>query len=241
MGPFQVLGILRGYGVAYYGKDLNYQTWMNAMTVTNLKLITLLPYEYITFRYSVNDSVAQEGSSPSSGKCGDGVCAMEEGSESCATDCANKELATTFDFSLGSSGSMFSIKALRDLSVSSIVVNAMSRGEGRVKVYTRPGSYSGHELNSDGWELIYNNPTLEHNRRGKQTELGNFDNAVVISSGSTQSFFITSTKGLVYQAGTTEGAEYANDESMVVYEGVGTTDEFAGAIYGPRVFGGIVR
>jgi len=166
---------------------------------------------------------------------------MEESSQSCPADCASKELQTTFDFSLGSSGNMFTVEALRDISVSSLVVNAMSRGQGAVKVYTRNGSYSGHEQSSDGWELIYNNPATTHNRRGESTELGDFDDAVFISSGATQSFFVTSSKGLVYEAGTEEGALFENDESMVIYEGVGTTDEFSGAIHSPRVFGGILR
>ena len=136
---------------------------------------------------------------------------------------------------------MFSVKALRDISVTSFVLNSMSRGEGRVKVYTRKGSYISHERNNEGWDLIYDNHSVIHNRRGKQTELGNFDNAVYIAEGDTQSFFVSSSKSLVYKAGTAQGAEYVSDESLVIYEGIGTTDEFSGEIYSPRVFGGIIR
>ena len=166
---------------------------------------------------------------------------MNEDAESCPLDCAGKELETTFEFSLGSSGNIFTVKALRDISVTSFVINAMSRGQGAVQVYTRNGSYSGHEQNSAGWELVYDNPTVAHNRRGQPTELGDFDNVVSIASGVTQSFFVTSTKSLVYQKGTEEGAPFVSDESMVIYEGVGTTDEFAGVAHSPRVFGGIIR
>ena len=173
--------------------------------------------------------------------CGDSVCAIGEDSSSCPDDCAGKELETTFDFSLGSNGNMFSIKALRDISLSSFAVNAMSRGEGRVKVYTRAGSYVGHEQNSEGWELIYDDPAVVHDRRGRQTELGDFDSAIGIASGAIQSFLVTSTKGFVYQAGIEEGAEYVRDDWLVIYEGIGTTDEFSGETFSPRVFGGIIR
>ena len=174
--------------------------------------------------------------------CGDGICdVINEGSDSCPVDCADKELETTFDFSLGSSGSMFSVEALRDVSILSLVVNAMARGVGQVTVYTRSGNYNGHELSSEGWDLVYSNSEVVHNKRGVPTELGDFQNAVSIKSGAIQSFYVTSTLGLVYEAGTEEGIPYTSDESLVIYEGVGTTDEFSGTIHRPRVFGGVVR
>lgn len=173
--------------------------------------------------------------------CGDSICGKSEDLKSCPIDCAGRELQTTFEFSLGSSGNMFTVEALRDITVSSFVVNAMSRGEGAVKVYTRNGSYSGHEQSSEGWELIYYNRTVLHNRRGRRTELGDFDNAVFIKSGATQAFFVTSSNGLVYKEGTEESAEFVSDESIVIHEGLGTTGEFSGDPFSPRVFGGIIR
>ncbi|KAL7543067.1 hypothetical protein ACHAXR_012379, partial [Thalassiosira sp. AJA248-18] len=198
-------------------------------------------------RYNVIDTTLVPTMSPipslgtHTEKCGDAVCAMNEDSESCPADCAGRGLETTFDFSLGSSGNMFSLKAMRDISISTFTVNAMRKGQGAVKVYTRNGSYIGHEQNSAGWELIYDNSEVDHGRRGQPTELGDFDNAVFIASGATQSFLVTSSKGLVYEAGAGEGDLFASDESLVIYEGIGTTGEFAGNTYSPRVFGGIIR
>jgi len=174
-------------------------------------------------------------------ECGDSICEMTEGSESCPADCSRKELVTTFDFNLGSSGNMFSVEALRDLAISSLVINAMSKGQGEVKVYSRNGSYTSHELNSQGWELIYSNPTVVHKKRGQPTELGDFSKPVMIKSGSIQSFFVHSSKSLVYTAGTQEGVPFASDDSIVIFEGIGTTDKFDGRTYSPRVWGGIVR
>lgn len=176
------------------------------------------------------------------GKCGNSVCDNDEGSSSCPADCAGKQLETTFAFTLGSKGNMFQVEALRrDISISSIIINSMSRGVGAVKVYTRSGSYGGHEQNSDGWTLIYDNPSLTHNRRGQPTELGDFNSAVNVNSGTVQSFLVTSSKGVVYKAGTEEGAPFVSDDSMVIYEGIGTTDVFSGVTYSPRVFGGRLK
>ena len=174
-------------------------------------------------------------------ECGDGICEMMEDSESCPDDCSGKELVTTFDFNLGSSGNMFSVEALRDVSISSLVINAMSKGKGEVKVYTRKGSYTGHELNSQGWELIYSNNAVVHKKGGQPTELGDFSIPVTMKSGSIKSFFVHSSKSLVYTAGTREGDPYVSDDSIVIFEGIGTTDEFDGNTYLPRVWSGIVR
>ena len=174
-------------------------------------------------------------------KCGNGICEMTEGSEVCPADCAGKELVTTFDFNLGSSGNMFSIEALRDVSITSLVINAMSKGQGEVKVYTRKGSYTGYELKSQGWEPIYSNQAVVHKKRGQLTELGYFAKPVSIKNGSIQSFFVHSSKSLVYTTGTQEGIPYVSDDSIVIFEGIGTTDEFVGKTHSPRVWGGIVR
>ena len=184
---------------------------------------------------------SKPSSSISVGSCGNSVCAISEGSVTCPSDCAGKELLTTFDFSLGSKGNMFTIKALRDISVTSLVLNSVARGTGTVKVYTRVGSYRGYEQSSEGWTLIYSNSKVTHKGRGQPTEIGVLNSAVSIYNGVTQSFFVTSSIGLAYQAGTEEGAPFVNDGSVIIYQGVGTTDEFSGSIHSPRVFGGILR
>ena len=169
------------------------------------------------------------------------MCDMTEDSQSCPNDCSKKEISTTFDFNLGSSGNMFSVEALRDVSITSLVINAMSKGQGAVKVYTRNGSYTGYESNKQGWNLIYSNQEVVHEKRGQPTELREFLNPVTIKSGNIQSFFVHSSNSLVYTAGTKEGDTYTSDDSIVIYEGIGTTGIFSGVTYSPRVWGGIIR
>ena len=136
---------------------------------------------------------------------------------------------------------MFTVEAKRNVLIESLVINSSSKGEGAVKVYTRRGGYAGHTSNPEGWYLVYNNPALIHGRRGQYTELGGFQQNIPIAKGKTQSFFVISTKGLVYKAGKKEGDLFTSNNAIEIYEGIGTTDEISGAIYSPRVFGGIVR
>ena len=173
--------------------------------------------------------------------CRNSVCEIVENSDTCPIDCAGREIQTTFEYRLGSRGNMFIVKALRDITILSFAINANSRGTGGVKVYTRVGSYSGHEQSSDGWELIYDNPSLAHKRRGEPTELGEFETGISVAGDTIQSFFVTSTMGLVYEEGTAEFAPFASDESLVILEGIGTGDEFSGTLYSPRVWGGWIR
>lgn len=136
---------------------------------------------------------------------------------------------------------MFTVEAQRNIMITSLAINSSSRGQGEVKVYTRRGGYAGHVQSSEGWELIYHNPAVDHLRRGEATDLGDFDRFVMIPEGTSQSFFVTSTRGLVYKSGFEEGAAFVSDESLTVLEGIGTDATFSSSIYSPRVWSGIVR
>ena len=160
------------------------------------------------------------------------MCDSDEDSDTCPGDCEDKELETTFEYNLGSGGSMFTVEAKRNIVVSSFAINSSSRGEGAVKVYTRTGSYNGHEKSSEGWELIYDNAVM-HAPRGQPTELGEFQKKVMIPEGVSQSFFVSSSQNLVYKSGTQEGKAFASDESLSILEGIGTDVTFTGKVYLP--------
>ncbi len=174
-------------------------------------------------------------------QCGNAVCELSENSISCPLDCFSKEIQTTYEFNLGSSGNMFVVKAKRNIVISSFAINSKSRGIGAVKIYTRAGLYANHEQSRDGWELVYENDSVNHNRRGEVTELGVLDKEIHVAKDRNQSFFVTSTNGLVYKGGAKEFLVYNGDENMEILEGIGTEGEFEGATYSPRVWCGRIR
>jgi hypothetical protein len=168
------------------------------------------------------------------------LCSSDETSESCPADCSGKELGTTYDFNLGSSSVIFTVNALRDVFITSLAINAMARGNGRVMVYTRDGEYSNAESSSDGWTLVYDK-TVFHQPRGLVTELGEFNSGVIIGAGTSKSFYIESTKKLVYKSGTEELAPYSSDGVLAILEGIGLNNNFTGPVYTPRVWSGKIR
>jgi hypothetical protein len=84
---------------------------------------------------------------------------------------------------------MFYIKARRDVLVTSLNLFTGTQQTNVIEVYTRAGTYNGHELDQDGWTLIYTK-NIQQLGRNTTTELGGFDTGVEIKGGSTQSFFI---------------------------------------------------
>ena len=88
-----------------------------------------------------------------------------------------------------------------------------------------------------------NNDSVDMGLRGAPTSVGRLDRGVVVADGDVQSFYVHSPQSMVYlnpKSGNTEGNEFAVDDSLVFYEGVGVRGEF-GSIYSPRIFSGIIE
>ena len=175
------------------------------------------------------------------GKCGNAVCDNDETATSCAVDCTENRLETTFDFDLGSGGAMFTILAQRNIEVNALSINSMSHGDGTVTVYSRPGGYEGHTDSDEGWTLVLDKSGIYHQRRGSKTEIGAFDQSITVPAGTNQSFFVSSTRGLVYKAGSVEGGVFSRNDALSILEGIGTDETFSGTLYSPRVWSGSVE
>ena len=228
-----------------------FRSWFHKAFQSTQIILHSIIIIYLQIRYDVGQSSQNDffsspeptsfPVSPPAYACGDSTCSFEESTETCPVDCAGKEIETTFEYNVGSSGNMFVVRAKRDIAISSFAINPNSRGYGAVKVYTRAGNYTNHEQSSVGWDLIFDNPLVKHKRRGMETDLGDFHKQVIIAGGSFQSFFVTSSKGMVYQMGKQEFAVFESDESMEILEGIGTDGEFEGKIFSPMVWGGKIR
>ena len=136
---------------------------------------------------------------------------------------------------------MFTVKALNDIIITSFDINTMFRIVGKVKVYTKSGSYSGYESVGIGWDLIYDNTSLQMNGRGKPTKLGDIM-AVSLSKGQHRSFYVWAEEKLVYKRGTMEGRPFVSDDNIIIYEGIGLPGLFYGLRrYSPRIWSGTVH
>lgn len=176
------------------------------------------------------------------------MCELSETATNCAADCENLKFVTTATGNRGSTGAVFYIRALRDIVVTSLDFYGSSTNTDLVKVYTRFGKYDGHEVTPDGWNVLYDNPSLKQLGRTELTQLGKFDTVVSISAGTFQSFYIYTPSKLMYDVGTSalsEGSVYSSDDMLEFYEGVGVTNLFSGNytrdVHSPRIFKGVIR
>ena len=139
---------------------------------------------------------------------------------------------------------MFYVKAKQnDISVTSIDFYSASKADGQfVQVYTRVGRYSGKELSSNGWNLIFSNMVdLGGNNEATTINLGS---SAPVDKGRFRSFFIWVPNNKVrYKVGTNEGALFSSDSEIAFFEGIGKTTKFEGTaaqVHRPRVFKGSI-
>eukprot|EP00984_Skeletonema_dohrnii_P008142 scaffold2985_cov120-Skeletonema_dohrnii-CCMP3373.AAC.2 len=149
-----------------------------------------------------------------------------------------RQLETTFsassislsaaDESYGNFGAMFYVKANSDVTITSLdFYGARVEAGVPVQLYGRPGKYVGHETNSTGWTLIYDNASMELFGRTSPASLSGLD--VNVLPGQFHSFVLWSpNRKIMYNPGTVEEALYSSNEYIEFYEGVGIGALFNG-------------
>ena len=170
--------------------------------------------------------------------CGDAVCDSDETPKTCSADCAVKDFAPNSKNDANSNGQMFTIEAISDLTITSFDISSKKKANSQVMVYTRGGDYSGHETNSDEWELILDRTIQLDNK--KTTSIGDLDRGVSVPAGSAQSFFIWTKNGMLYTKSEAAGTPFASDPSLVIKEGIGMKNLFDKAT-GTGKFSGVIR
>ena len=178
--------------------------------------------------------------------CGNDICDARKSVISCCVDCGTPMQLDASDGGSGTFGTMFYVKALSDVVVTSFDIYTSGMFQDLVLVYTRPGKYPGHEHSDDGWTLVYDNSSVNLLGRNDPTELGIFDTSVIVTAGSFQSFYIYSPRKVMYEQGSTVEALYSYDKNLQFYEGIGVSSnpQFSGDssnLYAPRVFKGAIR
>jgi hypothetical protein len=169
---------------------------------------------------------------------------MHETSTVCSGDCGDLALATNDIKDRGAQGTMFDVVALRDVSITSFDLYCNRAVTEQLQIYTRQGSYKGHELSQDGWTLVYDK-MVSLGGRDNLVELDALDSEVEIAEGTRQAFYIFTNGVVLYTGGTREGNLYAADDALGFYEGVGidagTFSGNTGNLWAPRVFSGNIR
>lgn len=151
---------------------------------------------------------------------------------------------------------MFTVQALKNVSISALSTYTNRIDDGIIQVYTRQGQYKSHTKTDEGWTLIFDR-SVRLQGTEKLTHLAFSDNQRVnIPAGESASFYVYTTKNLFYQFSRTwsEGATVIEDEWMKLLAGValayGKWEEGCDAasprpdgqcVFAPRVFSGALE
>lgn len=178
-------------------------------------------------------------------RCGNGTCEAEETSTTCPQDCYDILFSPNLNGTKGALAAMLDVGASRDVAIKSFSFFTSDKRQDLIRVYTRSGSYSGHELDEVDWQLVFAQ-NVTYQGRQTPTTLKDFDTSVTIRAGTTQAFLIATTSFILYDEGVEEGAAFASDASLTIYDGAGV-NQFAGigsgddSIFAPRRFRGSIR
>jgi len=151
-------------------------------------------------------------------------------------------LTTNFTSNNGFSGNMFDIMATNDIVVNSFDVNN-SGGTVDYEVYMKMGSYVGSETNAGDWTLVGSVAGVAGAGADNPTSLG-LNMNISVGAGDMVSFYVACTNNTThnYINGVTEGALWASDANLEVYEGIGKGGPavFSGGTFRPRNFSGTI-
>lgn len=138
-------------------------------------------------------------------------------------------------------GLMFNVRAKADIVIEGFDILSRTHAVSNVLIYTRGGGFHDTALSNshDGFALLYegNIPDQE----GKLFMLDDFKQNVRISRGDTQTFYVYSQKGLMYEIGNQLGLAYAEDDSIVIHEGRVTKRWFRKPRHGSGKWAGTIR
>jgi hypothetical protein len=149
-----------------------------------------------------------------------------------------RSLATGFAGGAQSEGCMFDVVATGDQTVVITgLESSLVAGTHTIQVWSRPGSFVGHETSMSGWFLM-GAAIVESQGPGQPTPL-DIELDIVVPPGSTQALYVHSDLAHSYSMGSAVGVVAASDPYLEIEEG--KAGAFWSMTYSPRVWNGVVH
>jgi hypothetical protein len=144
-------------------------------------------------------------------------------------------LGTTFAGGNGAAGVMFDIKPLDDITIHGVELHTKEPGFTLVEVWIRSGTHVGFEDNPIEWQRLL---ATEINAAGLEKRSPLDLGSLPLLAGETYGIFITvAGAGLRYTNGNGVGQIAAQNDDLIVYEGVGKASPF-GYSFQKRIWNG---
>ena len=152
------------------------------------------------------------------------------------------ELVTTFAGGNGQAGNMLDLRTRKTIDITSLDIHTVSTNTVNVEVWTRPGSYVGHETDSRGWIKVVDTSVLGQGI-GNRTPLplDAFSHPIRVQAGATVAMYVTlTTPDIRYSEHHELGAIFAGNDDLDVFVGIGTKYPW-GDVFSPRAFNGALQ
>mmetsp|Transcript_16026 Transcript_16026/g.34907 ORF Transcript_16026/g.34907 Transcript_16026/m.34907 type:complete len:184 (-) Transcript_16026:215-766(-) len=162
-------------------------------------------------------------------RCGDFVCDNNENPLTCGSDCKAVILKAQDKTDSISRGQMFTIEAIRELTV--FAFDVVGKKKSLCQVYTKSGGYKGYENDSRSWNLVFGKQVQMTN--DFHSTLGPLKPEVTIPAGSTQAFHVWCKEGILYKKTKYENVPFHSDGSLMINSGnnnVGGNGKYSGWI-----------
>ena len=153
-----------------------------------------------------------------------------------------RRLATTFDGDAAASGVMFDVKAKANgVAIRGLDVNVDASGEGGaryVEVWTKEGSFRGHEEREGAWRLWLNETVPAAYGAGAPTHVSPRSNPLTLSANERRAFYVIAPAGDLRHSARGDRWYYIDREMVIYADGAARGRGFGGATEPSRSFNG---
>lgn len=156
--------------------------------------------------------------------------------------CTVMTLNTQYHGITSAYGNYFDVMAVRGIKIVGLRIHSFVDID-EIRIYSRQGGYSGFEMNSNQWQLVHTQSSVQGAGFQVYTDLEAFGNPVKVAPGTKQAFLVISSKrNLLTRSLQPNGVGYVSDQSLIIYSGpiTGHGQAFVSAM-GAYAFNGSVR
>lgn len=154
----------------------------------------------------------------------------------------SNELVTSFAGGNGQAGNMFDLVGRKTIDITSLDIHTVSTNTVNVVIWTRSGSYVGHEAGSAGWTKVVDTSVLGQGISNRTPlPLESFSHPIRVQAGAMQAMYVTlTTPDIRYSEHDELGAVFAGNDDLDLFVGIGIKYPW-GDVFSPRAFNGVLH
>lgn len=153
-----------------------------------------------------------------------------------------KKIVTSYDSDHSSAGSMFDMKARQPITIRGVEINAVNLANSddvRIEIWTKSGSYKGHETDRGAWTLWVNETVASSGLDAPTTIPPSMFAPIPLGENNKRAFYIACSDGpCLRYSSSGHMKRYVNDEVILFGDGAAKRRSWEGGVIAPRLFNG---